>query len=417
MINIGELNTNLKTFWPLHLFFIGIGIAFFGKGYAAIPLLIVLCWSIKKFIRQPALTKEILLNDQTKWICLFFVIFITMVFVSDLITDGRWTHREGLIVHLVMGLCMLMGIFLSETFNEQKVLCLFSGWMSFWSLLVLFFVELRFHGIYTYKHGIIGASNELYSLLAIMGLFHFAFFVEELGFKKYGPWLSLTFFFWSFASIVRFSTSDLVLPLFIAGILFLLILSKRKHAMFLFFILIMGSSILISCSSEIMDSLKSADLISEHFWSKLLNKRDEIWTVSLRMIAQHPFFGVGSGNYGGVYSSIISMSKDLPDNMLIFDQSHSVWLQQAVAHGVVACCAYIGLFFTIIRLIIHSYRILPRQLLSMAVFSIWLVFLMYGFVEIVLVFEELIPIVWGSLGLLMGAVVFSLKAGEEKNEH
>ena len=405
MISIGKLVANFKTVWPLHLFFIGMGIAFFGKGYAAIPLLLVLCWSIKKFIRQPVFVKEVLRNDQTKWICLFFVIFIVMVFVSDIVTGGKWTHREGLIVHLVMGLCVFMGIFLSKTFDEQKVLRTFWGWMSFWSLFVLFFVELRFHGIYTYEHGIIDASNELYSLFAIMWLIHFAFFVEEFGFKKYAPWFSLTFSIWSFAGIVRFSTSELVFPLYIVGILFLLVLSNRKHAMFLFFTLMIGSSVLISCSPEIMDSLKSVDLISEHFWSRLLNKRDEIWTVSLRMIAQHPLLGVGSGNYGSVYKSIIAMSKDLPDDMLFFSQSHSVWLQQAVAHGIVAWCAYSGLFFAIIRLIIHSYRILQRQLLSTIVFSIWFVFLVYGLVEIVLVFEELIPIVWGSLGLLMGAIV------------
>jgi hypothetical protein len=71
-------------------------------------------------------------------------------------------------------------------------------------------------------------------------------------------------------------------------------------------------------------------------------------------------------------------------------------------HGLIAGTAFIGFLLSALRCVLYSYRREKELAFPLSVLGIFSVCCVYGLVEIAPLFEELIPLIWGSLGLLMG---------------
>jgi hypothetical protein len=71
-------------------------------------------------------------------------------------------------------------------------------------------------------------------------------------------------------------------------------------------------------------------------------------------------------------------------------------------HGLIAGVAFIGFLLSALRCVLYSYRREKALAFPLSVLGIFSVCFVYGLVEVAPLFEELIPLIWGSLGLLMG---------------
>ncbi len=73
-----------------------------------------------------------------------------------------------------------------------------------------------------------------------------------------------------------------------------------------------------------------------------------------------------------------------------------------VAHGVVAGIAFITLLALILRLVFNSLKDPELAPLGLMVAGIWFFALTYGLVELTPASREMVPLLWGTSGLLAG---------------
>ena len=130
----------------------------------------------------------------------------------------------------------------------------------------------------------------------------------------------------------------------------------------------------------------------------------------MRIFGQHPLLGVGSRNFSSLCREILAeMGLTSPED---FSHSHNIFFQNVVAHGFIAGFAYLGIFLSLFRLVVQSLKTVSREIMTWAVFSILFVYVFHGLVDVAPYNEEIIPFIWGSVGLLMGMVVKEAKMDE-----
>ena len=177
----------------------------------------------------------------------------------------------------------------------------------------------------------------------------------------------------------------------------------------------LGTAVFIILNSHILTKLQNIDLTSQSFWMGLLNHREYVWTVTLRIFGQHPLLGVGSRNFSSLCREILAeMGLTSPED---FSHSHNIFFQNVVAHGFIAGFAYLGIFLSLFRLVVRSLKTVSSEIMTWAVFSILFVYVFHGLVDVAPYNEEIIPFIWGSVGLLMGMVVKGRQKWHDKLEY
>ncbi|NLU28386.1 MAG: O-antigen ligase family protein [Bacteroidales bacterium] len=395
--------SHVKNKWPMHLFFIGLGAALFGVGYASLPLLLLLFWLFKSLKREPEIIKQVFRDDDLRWILVYYLIFIVMVTVSDLVMGGKLTHLNGPLYNLAIGIYMFLGFLIAKSFDTKSLHNISHRWLTFWLFLLLVIVELRYNGIITYRHGIFVHIHILFYGVVVMGLVNFVYFIERFEIGKVISWVSGLLSLWVLVCVYRYSISDVIPHLYVAGIVLIFVFSGKKWPMYILAVLLFGLAIFMITNDALLVKLQKIDLRSPNIWMDLLNGREDIWTIALRMIGEHPLFGVGSGRFGTVSEELLmKFGIVLRDNK--FSHAHNFLLHNMAVHGIIAGLAYAGLLLSVIRLIIRSLTIQETETLSIAVFCIYFTYVIYGFVTNSPLNEEMIPLIWGSIGMLGGVV-------------
>ena len=394
----GENLTKTKDNWPLHVFFISLGSALFGVGFAALPVLFLLGWLCCELKRNPKELINTIRDDRNFWIWVFYIVFLVVVFVSDIVNKSKLSNLDGILYSLAIGVFIACGSLLSRRNNARSVLALYSRWMTFWTVFVLSFVEFG-----RYKSGIFDNPNVLFSGIAMLGLLGLVFFMENKEHGNISRGISLACWAWSFSSIIRYSTSEALLPVFIVVSLILTILSDNSKSMVVLAVIFFCGALYFSFNGEILKSLESVDFVSIDFWRQLLNRRETIWTATARIISRYPLLGIGSGKFPEISSEILKASPDIKLGLQsYYAHSHSLWTHQMAVHGLIAGTAFIGFLLSALRCVLYSYRREKALAFPLSVLGIFSVCYVYGLVEVAPLFEELIPLIWGSLGLLMG---------------
>lgn len=208
---------------------------------------------------------------------------------------------------------------------------------------------------------------------------------------------------WSGISVFKYSTSDVLPALYIFSCFLVCFLSRSEISKYILSLGSLCAAFYVVFSKGILAKMGSANFIKVAFWRRLLNHREEIWTIVMRVFSEHPLWGVGSGNFGKAYGAILEKAQDLPHGIKVYDHSHSVWLQHFVSHGVFAGMFFcIFLFHVISFVMFMCFRKDTSLGISLAALGVLTLFLLYGIVEYVGLFEETIPFVWGTLGILLG---------------
>lgn len=402
--------SHVKNKWPMHVFFISQGITLFGVGYVILPVLLLLFWLVRTAIKTPDVFKDLFTDNRCYWVWIYYLLFIVMVCISDLMVGGRLTHVEGPLYNLALGIYMLLGYLVAKSYDSDEVFEHAHRWLALWLFLLLAIAEIYYHEIYRYHHGVFAHTHVFFSGLVMVALVNVVFIIERFEYKKILSWFSCILALWALFSVYKYSISDIVPHLYIAGAVLVLLLSGRKHSMSILFFLMLGTAVFIILNSHILTKLQNIDLTSQSFWMGLLNHREYVWTVTLRIFGQHPLLGVGSRNFSSLCREILAeMGLTSPE---VFSHSHNIFFQNVVAHGFIAGFAYLGIFLSLFRLVVRSLKTVSREIMTWAVFSILFVYVFHGLVDVAPYNEEIIPFIWGSVGLLMGMVVKEAKMDE-----
>ena len=402
--------SHVKNKWPMHVFFISQGITLFGVGYAILPVLLLLFWLVRTAIKTPDIFKDLFMDNHCYWVWIYYLLFIVMVCISDLMVGGRLTHVEGPLYNLALGIYMILGYLVAKSYDSDEVFKHAHRWLALWLFLLLAIAEIYYHEIYRYHHGVFAHPHVFFSGLVMVALVNVVFIIERFEYKKILSWFSCILALWALFSVYKYSISDIVPHLYIAGAVLVLLLSGRKHSMSILFFLMLGTAVFIILNSHILTKLQNIDLTSQSFWMGLLNHREYVWTVTLRIFGQHPLLGVGSRNFSSLCREILAeMGLTSPE---VFTHSHNIFFQNVVAHGFIAGFAYLGIFLSLFRLVVRSLKTVSSEIMTWAVFSILFVYVFHGLVDVAPYNEEIIPFIWGSVGLLMGMVVKEAKMDE-----
>lgn len=390
----------IRENWVLHVLCISLGSSFFGVGYSALPVFALLLWTLKTTIKGKGKLLETMLDSRILWVWIFYALFLVTIVISDIAKGGKWTHLDGLSYNLATGFFMLFGFLIAGRSRVEETICVYFGWLSVFTFLLLGLVEMRFGGLYRYHSGVFVNTNILFTAVAMVGVAHFVRFIEKQGVTGVMRWISLACAIWAGMSMLRFSSSDALFPVFLGTCVFLVLLSDNDKAMFGFAVFLIGGGVYLVSSENILSHLASVDFVSLDFWREFFNKREAIWTLAIRIIAQNPLLGVGAGRFSETMHQIANEVSSIKLGTIW--HSHSLWLQHFVVHGVIAGCAFWGFLLSSIRCAARSYRTEKETTMPLTVLGIFMVFSLYGVVECAPLYEELIPVVWGGLGILMG---------------
>ena len=401
--NVPEILKKEVGVWPLHVFCLCLGVSLFGVGYAALPVLVLFGWVLVNIRKKPGVLPRIFRGGQNLYVWFYYTVFMLFVIVSDAVNGGKWTHLEGVSYNLVIGFFLLTGALVAIKYPHKKVIATYAGWIACWTVLLLLLLEMQYAGMYRYRSGVFVNSNILFSAVTLAGVVNFAFFMETPLRMTGVRWVFLACVVWAGSGIIRYSTSEALLPVLIVVCLILTIFSDNSKSMVVLAVIFFCGALYFSFNEEILKSLESVDFVSIDFWRQLLNRRETIWTATARIISRYPLLGIGSGKFPEISSEILKASPDIKLGLQsYYAHSHSLWTHQMAVHGLIAGTAFIGFLLSALRCVLYSYRREKALAFPLSVLGIFSVCYVYGLVEVAPLFEELIPLIWGSLGLLMG---------------
>jgi O-antigen ligase len=341
-------------------------------------------------------------GDPNFFIWLFFAVFLLFVVISDVVNGGKWTHLEGGLYSLAIGFFLVTGALVAISHPHEKVVATYAGWIACWTVLLLFLLEMRYAGISRYNHGVFSNPNILFSAVAMAGVVNLAFFMELPLRVPALKWVFPACAVWAASGVIRYSNSEALLPVLIAVSAILTASSGNGKSMVVLAVVLFFTAFYCSFDEAILKSLGSVDFVSVDFWRRLLNQREAVWTITARMISQYPLLGVGSGRFPEISTEILQANPDIKLRLHHYMHSHSLWVRHMAVHGLIAGTAFIGLLLSAARRVLYSYKKEKVLAFPLALLGLLLVYFLYGLVECAPFFEELIPLVWGSLGLLMG---------------
>ena len=398
------MNTsNIKDKWPMHVFFISQGISLFGVGYTVLPIILLLFWLINIVKKTRNILVDFVVDDQIRWIVFYYVVFVFAVFMSDLIMKGSLTNLDGPLYKIAFGVFAMLGYAIAKSFDSNELQKVGYSWIVFWVFVLLIFIEFYYRGIYQYHHGIFVAPHILFSGLIMIGLINVAYLAENRYRNKLASLVSAIMLLWSLFCSYRYSVSDVLPHLYLVCILIMFVLSANRASMYVVSILFIALIIFFLLRSDILEQLIFVDLTHANWWMELLNERQYVWSAVIRMIGQYPFWGVGSGNFSTVCKNILTeMNSSSPYST--FAHAHNLLLQNFAVHGAIAGTAFIALLLSIFRLIFNTPICKQIGAFRLAMLGLWLVYVLYSAVDNAPLYEEIIPLFWGSLGLFMGMV-------------
>jgi len=399
----------IKKIWPICAFFLCQGASLFGISYAVLPLLLLLIWLAMNILHKGDLLTDLIRDNRIRWISYFYIIFLATVIVSDLLTGGKVTHLDGSLYNVAIGVYILLGYLIARSFDGDILNNISHHWFAFVLFLLLILVEFHQRDIYRFHHGVFVYKNILFSSIILVGLISLSLSIEYYNINKLLSCISVILVLWSFYSVYKYSISEVLPSLYAVNFLIILLLSEKKYLMYIFSLSMFSPTIFILSRADVLLQLRSVDLTSLDTWMKLLNERQYVWSAVIRMIGQYPFWGVGSGNFSTTCKKIL-IQMNASSIYETFAHAHNILLHNFAVHGVFAGTAFIAFLLSIFRLIFNAHVDREGTVLRLAVFGMWCVYVLYGLVDNALLYEEIIPLFWGSVGLFMGIAV---KEGRE----
>lgn len=132
-----------------------------------------------------------------------------------------------------------------------------------------------------------------------------------------------------------------------------------------------------------------------------IGTRIALWKASYRIFLDHPIFGIGYGNFRNVIKNYL----DVP--VLTTAHAHNAYIQYLVLHGVIGLIALLFFFYKINKKLISCVK---EDVIVISGLSIFIVFLLQGFIENNFYDSEVSMIFWFIIGSVIGMIENKEKA-------
>lgn len=379
-----------------------------GVGYV-VPFLLVFIFLLPRELSQ---LKIATLARKSGAISFFtvFALFLLLVLASSLLhPESKWGSTEGFWVVLAAFLYFFFGFVVGGKTGEKKAVLFLKlfFFIAFLALIVTIFYRKSYLG------GIWKEMNNLTTAVLMMtggisGLF-FGDMRKMKDLKWIIPLLPLIVFAFYFSS--RLSSSDAAVILLVGAFFLMAILTPEWHT----FVFLWSFFLLILCAGIayliLNDPIDFKSLLNTKRFESFLSFRPQGWLASLSLVRDNPWTGIGAGLYRQFYEALLSL---IPGQPVILAHSHSIYFVHFVAHGVFTGLAFISLIALNLRLIFSSLKRRELAPFGLMAAGIWFFAFTYGLVELTPASRELVPLLWGSAGMLTG---FYSNHGENDRFH
>ena len=368
-----------------------------GVGYVLPFLLALVFILLKNFLHEE--TRRVFRAKGLAPVFIVFALFLVLVLFSSFYhTESKWGSTDGLWVVLSAFIFFVFGVVAGAGTGTQKLIF----YLKLYFCLGFFLIMLTTMNFRSFRGGMWGEMNDLTTaVLMITGALCGIFLGEIREANSIGAAaILLPFIVFAFYFSVKISSSDAALLLLAGLFFFLSILVPGRHAfavIWAFFLLIICTGIAYMVFGE---PFNFKSLLSTQRLESFLSFRPQGWLASLSLIRENPWTGIGSGLYKQFYEVLLPL---LPGKKLVLPHSHCLYLVHFVAHGAAAGLSFITLLALNLRLVLNSLKKPELEPLGLMVVGIWFFALTYGLVELTPASRELVPLVWGTSGLLAGA--------------
>jgi len=385
-----------KEIQALVFFLCSVFAPLWGVGYVLPFLLVLVFILLKNFLQEE--TWRIFRAKKLVPVLIVFALFLLLVLFSSLYhAESKWGSTEGFWVVLSAFIFFVFGAFVGTLTGRKKLVFYLKLYFCLGSVLLI----LTTTYFKSFQGGVWGSMNDhTTAVLMVTGALCGIFLGDTRETSSIGvAAILLPFIVFAFYFSVKISSSDAAFLLLVGFFFFLSILVPGRHAfavIWTFFLLIICTGIAYMVFGE---PFNFKSLLSTQRLESFLSFRPQGWLASLSLIRENPWTGIGSGLYKQFYEVLLPL---LPGKKVVLSHSHCLYLVYFVAHGVVAGIAFITLLALILRLVFNSLKYPELAPLGLMVAGIWFFALTYGLVELTPASREMVPLVWGTSGLLAG---------------
>ncbi len=393
----GFIKKHLNNEEMLIVFFLcTIFVPMWGVGYV-IPFLLVLLFLLAKNCQKGRMLQIVKTKNITPVFIVFIIFLILVLFSSIHHTGSKWGSTDGFWVMLSAFIFYIFGSLTGGTVNTGRLIYNVKRYFP----VAFTFIILTTVNFKTFRGGMWGEINDLTSSVLMITGALCGVFCGDIRQRKdlQASVILIPFILFAFYFSVKISSSDAALLLLVGYLFFLSVHVPDRYAfaaVWTFFLIIVISGIGYLVFNGPID-FKS--LLSPQRLESFLSFRPQLWLASLSLIRQNPWAGIGSGLYKDFYEVIVPL---LPGTKSVLAHSHSLYLVHFVSHGVAAGLAFITIIALNLRLVLSSLKDMEKAPLGLMVMGIWFFTLAYGLVELSPASRELVPLLWGTSGLLAG---------------
>lgn len=378
------------------LFLCGFFAPLWGVGYVLPFLLPFFFFLIKDiFLRD---SSRIIIKHSINSNLIVFVLFLCLVLLSSVYhRESKWGSTEGFWVVFSSFLYFFFGTIVGIMTRPTRLAFYLKLYFCLgFSILILTVLNFK-----SFRGGIWGEMNDLTTaVLMITGALSGIFLDDLRNFRNLATGvLLLSYISFALYFSVKISSSDAALALLVGVFFFLSILAPSGRS----FAIIWSFSLFMILAGVIMlvvgKPLNFKSLLEVKKLESFLSFRPQAWFASISIIGDNPWLGIGSGQYKQFYEALLPL---LPGKKIVLSHSHSLFLAYFVAHGIAAGLAFTTLLMLNIRLVISALKDSELAPFGLMTASIWFFALSYGLVELTPASREIVPLVWGTTGLLAG---------------
>lgn len=324
-------------------------------------------------------------------------------------TPGRNT---GYLTYLCLVVLFLASVFVSKTdflLKFQRNTLYVGGILLLYGVFQSFRLDIfPYNNIYSsHVIGTFGNPNFMSAYLGIFGTILFVLYFQYTKAKGKSFLIVISIALTIYVIMATKSIQGLLTLLAGVGIasVFLLHGSGYKRISKVLFIgYALGSTLFGS-------ALLSRGPLSEYLSGPTLVYRRVYWDTALRMMIDHPFFGVGLDHYGEWYRRSRSIDNANSYGTLYADAAHNVFLDLGAGGGVFLLIIYLAInFFTMYKIFKNVLNSSKIDKPFIAISSAWFAYTVQSLISI----NQIGIAIWGWVfsGLIIGYQSKRLKAGK-----
>ena len=365
--------------------------------------------------------KEVKLKIEWKVWLLIILFILTMIAISIFSPDsstlniyGTPGRNTGYLTYFCLVVLFLAAVFVSKTdflLKFQRTTLYIGGILILYGVFQSFRLDIfPYNNIYSsFVIGTFGNPNFMSAYLGIFGTILFVLYFQYTNAKSKSFLIVISIALTIYVIMATKSIQGFLTLLAGVGIASIFLLhgsGYKRRAKVVFIAYTLGASLFGA-------ALISRGPLSEYFGGTTLVYRRVYWDTALRMMLDHPFFGVGLDNYGEWFRRSRSLDNANNYGTLYADAAHNVFLDIGAGGGFFLLIIYLAInLFTVYKIFQNITKTTKIDKPFIAISSAWIAYTAQSLISI----NQIGIAIWGWVfsGLIVGYQSESLKVVTNK---